>query len=106
MPGYLLDQSSTVQCMHVGQASPTVPNPRVKVSGQATLQQTNPWTISGCVYQPGPTKIPCVTAQWTTGTTRVQSGNQPLLISDSQATCIPNGTGVIILVTQTRVKAQ
>ena len=44
MPGYLLDQSATVLCMHGGQAQGTVPNPRVKISGQPTMQQPNPWT--------------------------------------------------------------
>ena len=105
MPGYLLDQSATVLCMHGGQAQGTVPNPRVKISGQATFQQTNPWTIAGCAFTiPPPT--PCVTAQWITAATRVKSGGMPLLLQDGQAVCTPNGTGVNVIVTQVRVKAQ
>ena len=91
-------------CLHAGQAMATVPNPRVRVSGQPTLQQPNPWTIAGCPFTTGGNPMPCVTAQWVTAATRVLSGGTPLLLQDSQAVCTPNGTGVIILQTQMRVK--
>ena len=104
MPGYLLHVGATVLCMHGGQAQGTVPNPRVKVSGQPTVQQPNPWTIAGCPFSTPGGPMPCVTAQWVTGATRVMSGNMALLLQDSQAVCAPNGTGVNILVTQLRVK--
>lgn len=106
MPGYLLHQGATVLCMHAGQAQATVPNPRVKVSGQQTVMQANPWTVSGCPFTTGTNPMPCVTAQWTTAATRVKSGGQPLLLQDSQASCIPNGTGVNVVMTQMRVKGQ
>jgi hypothetical protein len=48
---------------------------------------------------------PCVTAQWTTAATRVTSNGQPLLLLDSQATCVPTGTPLIVAGTQTRVTA-
>jgi hypothetical protein len=38
-----------------------------------------------------------------TGATRVTSNGQPLLLQDSQAVCVPNGTPVTVAVTQTRV---
>jgi hypothetical protein len=44
-----------------------------------------------------------VTAQWITGTTRVFSNGQPLLVQSSQAICAPTGTPLLILVTQMRV---
>ena len=106
MPGYLLHQSATVLCMHAGQAQATVPNPRVKVSGMMTVQQPNPWVVAGCPFVSGTNPLPCVTAQWVTGALRVKSGGMPLLLQDSQAVCAPNGTGVNIIVTQLRVKAQ
>ncbi len=105
MPGYLLHQSATVLCMHGGQAQATVPNPRVKVSSQMTVQMPNPWVIAGCPFNTG-SPVPCVTAQWVTSALRVKSGGMPLLLQDSQAMCAPNGTGVMIVVTQLRVKAQ
>jgi hypothetical protein len=106
MPGYLLHQGATVMCMHSGQAQATVPNPRVKVSSRETVQQANPWTVSAFPYVTGNVTTPCVTAQWTSAATRVKSSAQPLLLQDSQAVCAPNGTGVNIVTTQTRVKAQ
>jgi hypothetical protein len=48
--------------------------------------------------------VPCVTAQWVTAATRLTSGGMPLLLQDSQAVCMPNGTPVNIVVTQIRVK--
>jgi len=104
MPGFLLHQGATVMCMHAGQAQATVPNPRVNVSGQPTVQQPNPWVVAGCPFNVSSAPVPCVTAQWVTGATRVMSGNMPLLLQDSQAVCAPNGTGLNILVTQVRVK--
>jgi uncharacterized Zn-binding protein involved in type VI secretion len=92
--------------MHAGQAQATVPNPRVKVGGQPTVQQPNPWTIAGCPFNVSGAPVPCVTAQWVTAATRVRSGGMPLLLQDSQAVCAPNGTGVNIVMTQVRVKAQ
>ncbi len=106
MPGYLLHQGATVLCMHGGQAQATVPNPRVKVAGQMTVQLPNPWTIAGCPFMTGTNPLPCVTAQWIVGATRVLSGKLPLLLQDSAAICVPNGTGVNVLLTQIRVKAQ
>ena len=92
--------------MHGGQAQATVPNPRVKVSSQMTVQMPNPWVIAGCPFNVSGSPVPCVTAQWMTAATRVKSGGMPLLLQDSQAVCAPNGTGVNIVVTQLRVKAQ
>ena len=92
--------------MHGGQAQATVPNPRVKVSSQMTVQMPNPWLIAGCPFNVSGSPVPCVTAQWMTAATRVKSGGLPLLLQDSQAVCAPNGTGVNIVVTQLRVKAQ
>ena len=104
MPGFLLHVGATVLCMHAGQAQATVPNPRVKVSGQPTVQQPNPWVVAGCPFSTPGGPMPCVTAQWITAATRVLSGGMPLLLQDSQAICAPNGTGVNVVATQTRVK--
>lgn len=105
MPGMLLHQGATVLCMHAGQAQPTVPNPRVKVGGQPVVTQSAPYTVAGCPFTtPAAVPLPCVTAQWVTGALRVRAGGVPVLLQDSQAVCVPNGTGVNILITQVRVK--
>ncbi len=106
MPGFLLHVGATVLCSHGGQAQPTVPNPRVLVSGQPTVTLTAPYVVAGCALPPPPTANgPCVTAQWLVGTTRVLSNGQPLLVQSSQAICVPTGTPLIITVTQPRVSA-
>jgi hypothetical protein len=104
MPGYLLHVGATVLCTHGGQAQPTVPNPRVKVGGQPIVTQSAPYTIAACPFTVPSGPLPCVTAQWTMAAMRVTASGVPVLLQDSQATCVPNGTPVNIVVTQVRVK--
>ncbi|MFQ5858552.1 MAG: hypothetical protein ACE5LU_23380 [Anaerolineae bacterium] len=104
MPGFLLHVGATVMCAHAGQAQPTAPNPRVLVGGQPIVTQTAPYTIVGCPFSTPGGPMPCVTAQWITGATRVLAGGQPVLLQDSQAICTPNGTPLNIVVTQVRVR--
>jgi hypothetical protein len=105
MPGFVLHVGATVQCAHGGQAQPTVPMPRVKVMGQPVTTQL-PYAIAGCANPPPPAQVgPCVTATWLTAAMRVKAMGQPLLLQDSQSTCVPTGTPLMIAVTQTRVKA-
>ncbi|GAA0984499.1 hypothetical protein GCM10009555_058340 [Acrocarpospora macrocephala] len=106
MPGYLLHVGATVLCAHGGQAQPGAPSPRVKVNGAPALTTVAPHTVAGCPMVTGGSPTPCATAQWTTGATRVTSEQQPLLLLDSQASCVPNGTPVTVVATQTRVTAQ
>lgn len=106
MPGFLLHVGATVLCSHAGQAQPTVPNPRVTVTGQPTVAMTSPYVIAGCALPPPPgANGPCVTAQFMTAATRVTSNGQPLLLLDSQAICAPTGTPLLIVQTQIRVTA-
>lgn len=102
MPGFILHAGATVQCVHGGQAQPTAPNPRVMVSGQPIVTQPVPYAIAGCPFNVSGAPVPCVTAQWVTAA-RITSNGMPILLLDSQAICAPNGTPLMILVTQTRV---
>src|SRR5665809_38187 len=101
MPGFLLHVGATVMCAHAGQAQPTVPNPRVKVSGQPIVTQPTMYTIAGCPFNVSGAPVPCVTGQWISGATRVLASGQPVLLMDSQAICVPNGTPLNIVITQT-----
>jgi len=106
MPGFLVHVGAQVLCAHAGQAQPTVPNPRVLVSGQPTVLITSPYVVAGCALPPPPAANgPCVSAQWLSGTTRVLSNGQPLLVQSSQAICAPTGTPLLIVATQPRVSA-
>jgi hypothetical protein len=104
MPGFLLHVGATVLCAHGGQAQPTVPNPRVLVSGQPTVTLASPYVVAGCAMPPPASgNGPCVSAQFVSSATRVLSNGQPLLLLDSQAVCVPTGTPLMIVATQTRV---
>ena len=106
MPGFLLHQGATLLCFHAGQAQPTVTDLRVKVSGQAIVAQPTVYTVAGCTLPPPPAANgPCVTAQWVTAATRVRASGLPVLLKDGQAVCAPTGTGVNVVVTQTRARA-
>jgi hypothetical protein len=106
MPGYLLHVGAQVKCVHMGMAQPTVPNPRVVVSGQPTVTMTSPFVVAACPLPPPPAANgPCVAAQFVTAAVRVTSNGQPLLLQDSQAICAPTGTPLLVLLTQLRVFA-
>lgn len=104
MPGPLLHVGAVVTCSHAGQATPTVPNPRVTVSGQPTVLVTSPYAVAGCALPPPPGgNGPCVTAQFVTSALRITSNGQPLLLMDSQALCVPTGQPLLVVGTQPRV---
>lgn len=105
MSGYLLHLGATVLCAHSGQATPITSNPRVKVGGQAVVTQSVSYSVAGCTM-PSPTagNGPCLTGQWITGATRVRAGGEPLLLSSNQSTCVPTGTPLNVISTQTRVR--
>lgn len=107
MPGFLLHLGATVQCSHLGTATPVAPNPRVTVGGQAIVTMPGNYTVAGCTMPP-PTagNGPCVTASFLTAATRITAGGQPVLLQDSQSTCVPTGTPLMILQTQTRVRGE
>lgn len=103
--GFILDAGATVMCVHGGQAQAASPNPRVRVGGNPVTTQPAPHSVAGCPFVTGSNPMPCVTALWTTASTRVRAGGQPVLLMESQATCAPNGTPVNVVVTQMRVRA-
>ena len=103
MPGFLLHAGATVLCAHGGQAQATAPNPRVLVNGMPIVTMAAPHVVAGCPFAPGGVPSPCVTAQWVTGASRVLAAGQPVLLLDSQAVSVPNGTPLSVVQTQTRV---
>lgn len=104
MPGSMLHMGATVICSHGGQAMPTMPNPRVKVSSQPIVTQPTMYTVAGCPFVTGGNPQPCVTGSWVTAAVRVRAGGVPVLLQDSQAITTPNGVPLNVLVTQVRVK--
>ena len=106
MPGTIVHLGATVLCAHGGQAIPIVPSTRVFVSSMPVAIQASPHAIAGCAVPPPPAgNGPCVTAPWTTGATRVTTMGIPVLVQSSIAICVPTGTPLTIVSTQTRVTA-
>jgi Domain of unknown function (DUF4280) len=103
MSGLLLDAQATVLCAHAGQARPAVPSTRVQLGGQAAVMLPVVYTVAGCSLPPN-AGGPCATAQWTTGATKVLIEGSPALLTDSTATCVPTGTPLNVVSTQTRVQ--
>lgn len=104
MPGFLLDAGASVMCAHGGQAQAALPSARVRAGGQPITTMAAPHTVTGCPFNVSGSPVPCVVAQWTVGASRVRSLGAPVLLQDSQAVCMPNGTPVTVLVTQVRVR--
>jgi len=91
-----------VTCAHGGQATPLSPSLRVMVTGQPIVTKLSPYAVAGCALSPL-AGGPCVTAQFISFATRVTSDGAPVLLMDSQATCVPTGTPLLISGAQTRV---
>jgi len=106
MPGFLVQVGAQVLCSHAGQATPSTPNPRVSLSGAPTVLISSPYAVAGCTLPP-PTAAngPCVSGQWLSGTTRVLSNGQPLVVQTGTSLCSPTGTPLLVASTQTRVLA-
>ena len=106
MPGLLVEFGAQIKCAHAGTAAATKPNPRVTLGGAPSLLVTSPMTVAGCTMPPpNAGNGPCVTGLWTSGTTRLTSDGQPLVVQSSTSTCAPTGTPLIIVKPQTRVVA-
>jgi hypothetical protein len=105
MPGLVVHFGATVNCMHGGLAQPRVLSPRVLVSGQHVVMVSTPYDVMPSCGLASTSTPPCLTAQWTTGATRVFASGSPVIIQTSQAVCTPTGQGLVVLTTQTRVTA-
>jgi hypothetical protein len=105
MPGPILHVGATVLCSHAGQATPTLPNPRVSVSGTPVTTIAAPYAVAGCAFVPPAGNGPCVTGQWIVGATRVLALGQPVVIMTGSSTCVPTATPLLPVSAQTRVIA-
>jgi hypothetical protein len=105
MAGFVVHVGATVLCAHGGQAQPTVPFPRVQVSGMPVTTVASPYAIAGCPFVAPAGNGPCVMGQWLVGSTRVLAGGMPLVLQAGASICMPTATPMLVLVTQTRVTA-
>ncbi|MFL6247276.1 MAG: hypothetical protein ACJ74H_14690 [Thermoanaerobaculia bacterium] len=107
MPRPVLTASTSIQCAHLGKATPVTPVPRVLIGGKPAVVLTTQYTVAGCQFPTMTTgSPPCVTAQFTTGSARVKALGSPLLVASSTGTSMPNGTPMVVVPDQTKVIAQ
>lgn len=104
MPGFILDNTAVVQCMHGGVCQMLLPATSVLLGGVPALLQTSQIAIAGCTYVP-PANGPDVTGVWMSVALKVTSKGIPVLLVDSQAVCAPSGLGVLVQPSQIKVKA-
>ena len=104
MPGAILNASAVVLCAHSGKATPTIPEPRVKVAGQPVATLATRYSVAGCTLPPS-SGGPCVTGQWKTGATRVRAMGRLVAIATGRAVCTPTGQPLRPQSVQQRVTA-
>ena len=76
------------------------------LSGQPVVTLASAYAVAGCTFPAmSGGAPPCVTAQFVSSAARVTSMAQPVLLQDSQATCVPTGTPLLITALQPRVSA-
>src|ERR1035438_6606853 len=101
MPAPILHMGATVLCAHGWQALPTLPSPRVLVSGMPIATIAAPYAVAGCAFVPPAGNGPCVTAQWVVGAVQVMSQGQPVAILSGVSVCVPTGTPLLPVSSQT-----
>ncbi|HEV8549257.1 MAG TPA: hypothetical protein VGQ57_09515 [Polyangiaceae bacterium] len=101
MPGFLLDEDAEVKCAHPppGSATPLSTNRRLKVDGKSTIVVLDQYSIAGC-----PLNTPCTAGGFISGAARLMSGGQPLVLTSSPSTSVPNGSPLRVVSSQQRVK--
>lgn len=102
--GYILHEGAVVQCLDGAPAEPVNVNPRVTVSGQPIVTQSTQYIIAACPLASSGTGVFCASASWLSAALRVTADGDPVVLDDSQATCVNTGKGLNVISTQTRVK--
>ena len=117
MPGYIVQASAQVTCIHqLGIAALVKLQPRVTLLANPAVTAAPLNVAPGCPFTNGTSPQPCTTITWTNVSTRVTSMGQPLLLQApppagpvSGGTClagaIPQGVPIVKFV-QARVVAQ
>lgn len=106
MPGFVVTLGSTVHCAHGGKATPTVPQPRVRVMGAPVAVMGPPFVVAGCAFPPPPVANgPCVSANFVLAAMRVRAMGMPLILQDSVAVCTPTGAPLTVAFANARVRA-
>jgi uncharacterized Zn-binding protein involved in type VI secretion len=105
MPGPIVNSSASVICSHGGSGTLSASNTRVLLGGQPAITVADACAIASCSFYPPYGNGPCVNGQWISAAARVKVNGQPVVLVDSQSTCTPTGTSLVVTSTQPRVSA-
>lgn len=103
MPSPVIDTGAIVQCSHAGRATVST-SARVTLSGQDVVTLLDMYSISGCSLS-GTSSPPCASGQWTSGAQRVFVRGVAVAVSSGASTCVPTGSPMQVIRSQTRVLA-
>lgn len=101
--GYILHEGAQVQCLDGALAEPVNVNLRVTVNGMSIVTQKTKYTIAACPLAASGSTF-CATATWLTASLRITADGDPVVLDDSQATCVNTGKGLKVISTQKQVK--
>lgn len=108
MPGFLIDQGTTMMCTHGAPVTHVPSQVRVRMNQMPVLTMSDVPTIAGCPFIiPTNVPSPCMMLQWVPAT-RVKIQGQPVLLNLPPAICkaatqVPQGPLNIVAV-QARVR--
>ena len=114
MPGFILTATSTVLCMHGGQAILTTANTRLMIDNAPALLESDVHPVAGCPFQipvgVGTKPSPCIRIEWSGGAGQLKVNGAGVLVQSSIGKCIspegaPQGVATIAS-TQTKSMAQ
>ena len=110
MAGNILTTSSTIQCIHGGQAVLFTSNAQVLSDGAYVLIQSDIHPVVGCPFTIGTKYSPCIQIEWADGSSETTVNNTPVLIQSSIGKCL-NAEGAVqgianIINSQIKVSAQ
>lgn len=81
--GYVLDESTTVQCPHGSPAVVVATQARVRLGGKRALTEADPITVPGCPFIKANVPSPCTRVQWLPSKARAKAAGSPVLTSDT-----------------------
>jgi hypothetical protein len=105
MPGPILTTLSTVQCPHGGMVQLTTANAVVQIDGGHALLESDIHTVAGCPFNISGSPVPCVTVQWSGGSTQVKVNQVGVLTTSSIGQCIGAGVQGVAIISNTQSDA-
>lgn len=108
MPGKYLTTASTIQCPHEGTVTLITTNTKVMAGGAPVLLESDIHVVAGCPFVIGIVPSPCVTVEWSAGSTKTTINGTAPLVESSLGTCYgpTNAPQGVTLIVNKQLKAE